>query len=257
MSDLPSLHNWETTRDNLHRAAMVLGKIRSLLVKPMPFDEHRAIKVAPQGLTTGLLLPSGNEFVLNFNTSIIEYFSGGNIEMFSVSLEGQSPASLMTSLISQMRTVRFASALTDLPTDTAPFVLNPAQAVDYGEVLNLVAEAMARFRDSLSGTMSPLLLGSEVFDLSFTWYAGENEHPQIRFGFAPCGHGIDTPHLYVVAQPPLKNLVVEALPAPTRWVETGEFTGAVIDYADLQAANVPHAMIQTVFGGIFQLMQSG
>ena len=257
MTPLPQLDNWETTRDSLHRAAKIFGQIRKILVKPQPNSLHLALTAIPQGVTTSILLPSGNEFILDFGEARVDYYSPANIEVFAVSLENSSPRQLMIDLMSQMRTVQFATISLTEPDDDEPFAIDRKQAAAYAQALYRVSTAIGRFRDKLSGAMTPLVVWPHNFDLSFLWFPGddadENTQPHLSFGFAPYSDGFGQPYVYVYARPTPDGAKDVPLPVPARWNTKG-FTGIVIDYADLLVEDEPEAMIVSALGEIYRVL---
>lgn len=261
MTSLPKFAEWKLTCDDVHRAVKVLGKLRSLLIKPQPHDDHLKLQVVPQGVTTGLLLPSGCEFVLDFGEGVVDYYAVANTEIFKLPLKGLSPATLTVSLISQMKTVRFASMLVDLPSDQTPFALDLAQAGAYSRVLNLFSTTLTQFRRTLPGFSTPVRVTPVNFDLAFDWYGASDEaqsgEPYVRFGFMPQGHRFETPHLYAQIYAHSSVMLKSTSSAPIRHYTEEHFTGFVVHYDDLCSDGASEVTVEKTLNTIFQIIQSG
>ena len=69
MADLPALDNWDSTRDSLHRVALVLSAIKVSCVEPQPNSLQYSLSLTPSGLSTARLNVGGE---LRFDISALK-----------------------------------------------------------------------------------------------------------------------------------------------------------------------------------------
>ncbi|HLU09039.1 MAG TPA: DUF5996 family protein [Oceanobacillus sp.] len=247
---LPLLSGWESTRDDLHRAAQVIGALKKTIVPQQVNALHLSLFVYSKGLTTGKL-PEGGELALNFIDQCAEYHSAeGATE--TITLAGSNPATLASTLVEF--TANEQTDTLPLPSDsTSPFQIDPTAAADYARTLYTVYTALARFRARLLGTMTPLVVWPHGFDLSFLWFHGndldEHSQPHLNFGFSPGSPGFPRPYLYAYAYPSPDDLTSRTLPSPARWF-TESWKGAVVDYDNLTDDD-PENQIETLARSIY------
>ncbi len=279
---LPSLTNWEKTAHSLHQATQLLGAIRMFLFEPMPNFLELPMQIKSYGLSTGLL-PGGGEIRLDFQQIALIYQPASG-DSTAILLAGHSQASLFEALLSVLtaggqvlvpKTAdhpsfvdAFYAALVarghqlippraELTRDT-PLEVVPQLAADYAQVLHRIFTATARFRARLVGPMTPIVVWSEHFDLSFLWFAtaqATERNPHMNFGFAPYSEGLPRPYLYSYAYPLPSGLGAPNLPSPARW-HTAGWTGVVVPYDELVTLNDPEAVIEETFGEIYKVLSS-
>ena len=251
---LPVLDRWDETRDALHRAADVLGRIRKAGVPPQPNALHLALFVTRDGLTTGPLA-NGAHVDLDFRRGSVRGMAIGS-GAFEIPLGEHQPQSLLDALTGQL-------GLNALSVDTSaaavPFELDARLASDYADTLNAVYTGLARFRAQLLGTMTPLVVWPHGFDLSGIWFFGHNpdEHsvPHINLGFSPGSEGLPRPYLYAYAWPWPEGAEARVLPPPARWHQAN-WKGAVADYDDFRAASYAAQTVEELAAAFFEVLTS-
>lgn len=253
----PSLDQWETTRDTLHRAAKVLGVIRVATHEAMPNDLQYSVQIEPNGLSTGDL-PVG-KVVLDFIEGTLEVTpKNGAVAGFPLQEHTQSSLTYAALEVFKEAGHEFEVNLEKV-SDQTPFQLDIATSRDYAEVLDRMYTAFARFRARLVGSMTPIVLWPHHFDLSFIWFLtdqhDEHKDPHINFGFAPFSDDIPDPYIYAYRWTMPDGLVDKTLPAPAKWHTEG-WVGAQVDYADFSVEQHSDAAVEEILTGIYETMMS-
>ena len=233
---LPSLSNWEATRDALHQIALVVGAIRVACVDPQPNDLHFSLDLTKSGFSTATMRCGG---ALEFDLRSLELrFSRCGATVFTLSVQGHTQVSLAQALLAifQDSGYSIAPSLKRI-TGSSALVIDAALSRDYLRALNRVYAALARFRARLGGFMTPLVLWPHHFDLGFIWFpgGGSDEHadPQIAFGFAPFSDGLERPYFYAYAWSKASGYIQVPVSAPARAISAG-YTGLYAAYDDLR-----------------------
>ncbi len=239
--DLPQLTpEWATTRNNLHRASIVVGAVQKAMIDPLPNALHLSLFVTSQGLTTRQFA-DGRSILLDFRHGFVRLLDANGKQSHGWGLGTVSPQALTENLSSQLD----VSLTND---DDALMPINTQDGENYATTLFQVYSAFARFKARLFGMMSPVVIWTHHFDLSFVWFTGNDadEHtaPHINFGFAPHSAGFEMPYIYVYGWSPEKQYVKIDPPAPSKWHEE-TFTGVVLDYETLRGYIDPSAMIES------------
>lgn len=245
---LPSLHQWDATRDALHQAAQVIGALRVAAHTPLPNDLHVSLHVTARGLRTGPLA-IGGEFTLDFPTSAVIYSAHAEV-IFSVQIAGHTQISLMDAILKALRDVdQVLVPRRQKIVGDRPLMPDLGLARDYAQVMDRIYTALARVKARLAGAMTPLVLWPHHFDLSFLWFVtgktDEHQDPHMNFGFAPISEGFPRPYVYSYAWPMTEGVSAIQPASPSRWHRDG-WIGVVLDYDDLKDANQPEALIEDV-----------
>lgn len=248
--DLPRIHenmaDWQSTRASLHHAAEILGKVRKAMIAPLPNALHLSLHVTPDGLTTGAL-KDGTTLALDFKEALIKRLSAEGRITDSWRLADHTQKSLAAALASAFNIDISAEG-------DVPLAVNAKTSEDYAIFLYKVYTAFARFRATLFGTMSPVVVWTHHFDLSFVWFVGnepdEHNKAHINFGFAPFSDGVELPYIYVYGWSPDGGYATIE-PAPPIKFQTEGFTGAVIDYDALRMFGNPEASVERALQSIY------
>lgn len=287
MPSLAPLQGWEATGHSLHKAAQIVSALRLLTLPHDPHYLEVSTAIRPEGLSTGQL--AFGEVVLNFQKTAFVYTpltptTGQSVE---IDLTGESQASLLEKLLlaieqsgytpaaiqdngrseSQNPTSAFFATLkaAGLPytpsredlTDPSPLQLDKSAATEYARTLYTVFTAAARFRARLTGTLTPIVVWPEHFDLSFLWFPTDqtgDSAPQMNFGFAPYTDGsIPRPYLYTYAYPMPQGFEQYKLPAGAFWNTEG-WSGMVFPYDNLIKSDDVEATIETAFREVWKLL---
>ena len=236
---LPSLLNWETTRDALHQIALVVGAFRVACIDPLPNDLHFSLDLTDGGFSTSTMRCGG---VLEFELDTLQLrFSRCGTSVFTLSAQGHSPVSLARELIAIFQDSGYSiSPSMERITQSSVVEIDASLSRDYLQALNRVYAALARFRARLAGFMTPLVLWPHHFDMGFIWFAGggsdEHADPHISFGFAPFSDGLDRPYIYAYAWSNSTGYVQAPVSAPAEAITDG-YTGLYAAYDDLREAS--------------------
>ncbi|MYD08997.1 MAG: hypothetical protein F4X02_03040 [Chloroflexi bacterium] len=233
---LPSLSNWEATRDALHQIALIVGAVRVACVDPLPNDLHFSLDLTDSGFSTSTLCCGG---VLEFDLTSRELrFSRCGAAVFQLSAQGHTQISLARALVAIFQDSGYSIAPSmKRITGSSALEIDVALSKDYLRALNRIYSALARFRARLGGFMTPLVLWPHHFDMGFIWFpgGGSDEHadPQISFGFAPFSDGLERPYIYAYAWSNATGYVQAPVSAPARTISAG-YTGLYAAYDDLR-----------------------
>ncbi len=278
---LPGLNDAQPTLHNLHSAARLLGALRLLVHERQPNYLELGLKIEPEGLSTDVL-PAGGEVTLDFRQLALVYrpTAGGAT---TLPISGQSQAALLESLLATIHASELATIVPhkagesytdamfraadgfvnrikpkrdDLSGET-PLQFDAGAARDYADALYGIFTGVARFRARLNGSMSPVVVWPEHFDLSFLWFAAEpdEQHPHLNFGFAPYSAGIDYPYLYAYAYPYPAHYAAPKLPPGARW-NTDGWTGVVLPYAEIARQADAEGSVEAACTAIFKSLRA-
>lgn len=277
---LPSLENAQPTLHALATVTRLLGAVRVLAFERQPNFLHLGMKVVPEGVSTDVL-PTGGEIRLDMAQLLLVYCSPAGTAHI-IPLEGQTQADLFETLLATIyaadlaplfpkasgetyTAAAFAGVSTlphrgklhpELLNDSTPLHFDAASAANYGAALYSIFTTVARFRARLLGSMTPVVVWNEHFDLSFIWFAAEPDenHPHLNFGFAPYSAGIEEPYLYAYAYPYPASYDPPALPPGARWHTEG-WTGVVLPYSAVQSQPDAEAYLEAACSGIYRALR--
>ena len=279
---LPRLENWNQTASGLHRGVQLLGAVQRLTQDPQPAYLELALKVEPQGLSTGRL-PGGGRVFLDFESIRFVYEASGQEPVF-FPLPGRSQADVFADLFGhlaerelkrmlpsgedlfervsagiQARGDRYRPSQRATLLDKTPIEIDPQTSRDYFNSLQQIFTGIARFKARLRGMQTPLVVWPHGFDLSTMWFVGaeiDERQPHMNFGFSPRSGGINTPYLYAYAYPYPARFEPPALPEGARWHTQG-WTGAVLPYDAIalqaDAAGFVEASCSAIYRGLLPI----
>jgi hypothetical protein len=249
---LPTLSNWTNTRTALHQAAQVIGAVRAAVAEPEPNWVHLGLHPVVNGLSTGEL-PGMGEVVLDFRKLTLAYQSDHQPATL-LPLSQHTQTTLADVLEQTLAQAGHAITLKrDNIAGAIPLAPDAAMAVDYAQVLFLMAETLGRFRESLPGAKSRLVVWPHGFDCAFLWFATEKESeeaPHMAFGFSPYSADLERPYVYTYAHPVPAGITKLALPSLTRW-HTDHWTGTVTDYDALREESDPASVMDSVLADVY------
>ncbi len=277
---LPSLDNAQPTLHALAAVTRLLGAVRILAFERQPNFLHLGMKIVPEGLSTDVL-PTGGEIRLDMRQLALVYQPGQG-EAQSILIEGQAQAALLETLLRAIYANELAALFpheadetytgaafraapnlvnhgklnAEFFTDVTPLHFDAQSSSDYAKALDSIFSAVARFRARLYGSMTPVVVWNEHFDLSFVWFAADTDenHAHLNFGFAPYSTGIDEPYLYAYAYPYPASYTPPTLPPGARWQSEG-WTGVVLPYAEIQRQPDPEAYLEASCLAIYQALR--
>jgi hypothetical protein len=248
---LPALAGWEATRDSLHAISQLLTGLRKALTPPQPLAQHLSLYVTAAGLSTGET--AAGEFTLNFANCTVEYRELGGKTVWLPLAKYADTNALAQELFGEVATGNDLSKV-KLPENT-PLNITPALSAEYGVALSRIYTAISRFRARLIGMMTPAVVWSHHFDLSFLWFKQpelDDYKPHINFGFSPASEGFPRPYLYVTVYPLPEGIMNQPLPDPATW-HNGDWKGVVIDYDALANLNNPDDKLEVILMTIYRL----
>lgn len=275
---LPTFEPDSTSLNALQAAARLLGAIRLFYFEHDPNWLELSLKPVPQGLSTNRF-PSGDEIVVNYGRGVLIYRSASGQEDV-IELGGHSQKAVFERLLPLLRIEGVSSApegeripafyaalnahgrrqsiKPESVSGDTPLQLDTTWAATYARVVDEVFTGIARFRARLNGTMTPLVVWPEHFDLSMLWFTApsSDEHttPHLNFGFSPPSPGISDFYLYAYAYPYPEKFDVPALPSGARWNEQ-PWRGVVVPYAALsEGASAVEAMCEDIFRALRPLL---
>ncbi len=233
---LPSLMNWENTRDGLHQVALVIGAVRVACSDPMPNDLQFSLDVTSSGFSSATMR-CGGVLEFNFDTPSLRFMRCEKT-VFALDVQGKSQVSLAHSLLAAFADCGYSIAPSMKHiTHEEELAIDPALARDSLSALDAMYTALARFRAKLTGFMTPLVLWPHHFDTAFIWFPTDhiNEHsdPQIAFGFAPFSPGLQRPYFYAYAWSEPTGYLELSLEPPAQLITQG-YTGLFAAYDDLR-----------------------
>ncbi len=245
---LPSLTNWESTRDALHQIALVVGAFRVACVDPQPNDLHFSLDLTEGGFSTSTMRCGG---ALEFDLTTLDLrFSRCGAPVFSLNAKGHSQLSLAQALMAIFQDSGYSiSPSMKRVTHSSALDIDAAISRDYLLALKGVYSALASFRAELGGFMTPPVLWPHHFDMGFIWFpdGGYDEHtdPHMSFGFAPFSAGLDRPYIYAYAWSKATGYVRAPVSAPARAITDG-YTGMYAAYDDLREAEDFEAVVASM-----------
>lgn len=268
---LPALDPALPTIQSLHKLAMLLGFVRILAYEAQSNYLELAMKIVPQGLSTDTL-PGGGEVILDFGQGAILYTNrAGHTTPFAT--QGKSQGAIFEALLTAIETSELSQTLARtagetvidrainaahaLPRyvrrninefiETEPLTFDAQHGADYAKALYSLFTATARFRARLIGSMTPIVVWPEHFDLSTLWFHPDNPEmdaskAHLNFGFAPYSPGLG-PYLYAYAYPYPAQYTAPTLPAGAHWHTEG-WTGVVLPYEVIASQNQPELYVE-------------
>lgn len=254
MTRLPALHDWDSTRDALHRAAQSLALVQKAFSPSLPNAQHLSLLVRETGLITRPL--RFGRMAFNFNSGEIDLEING--QHTRLPIHNQTPRTLHAALLNQLT----ASGITGVETvksvdDDKPLEFDATIGQAYAAALWAIYTVIARVRGDWMGTVTPMVVWPHGFDLSTLYFpanlADEHTQPHLNLGFSPSSTGFPRPYIYAYIWPIPENLTATPLPAPARWTSDG-WTGVIIDYDNLRAAEHPLTVLETTLREIFSIL---
>jgi hypothetical protein len=253
---LPKLENFMDTRLGLHHAAQVIGGVRKVVAQQEPNWAHLGLQTVSEGVTTGSL-PQVGTLTLNFaNATIIHQPLQGSAR--TMPLVGHTQLSLADLIDEALANTGTQIKLDRAKvTSSAPIKVDRTLAADYARVLNWVTPILTKFRESLLGERSKLVVWPHGFDTSFLWFAtpdASENAPHMAFGFSPGSEGIDRPYFYSYAHPVPDGLLEKPLVPPARWHNKG-WTGMLLDYDELLTVENPDQTVESAFRSLYDTLR--
>ncbi|HLL07923.1 MAG TPA: DUF5996 family protein [Nocardioidaceae bacterium] len=274
-------HDWEPTKQTLHRYAQIIGKIRLALVPYRNHWWHVTLLPATRGLTTGPMPVDGRDVeilldLLDHRLCVVT--SDGQERSFDL---GRRPAcaDFYRDVFDALHAVGVNVAINAAPFDlgdSPPLhddTLHDSYDADavgrFWRVLAATQHVLTEFASRFNGKASPVHLFWHSFDLAHARYSGRPatvppqadpvtaeaySHEVIAFGFWP-GDARRTPYpaFYSYTAPEPDGLASRPLqPVQASWQETGSGSLAILSYDDLRRDASPKSTLLDFFESAYQ-----
>jgi hypothetical protein len=264
-----SYERWSETCDTLHAHTQVLGKLAAAAAAPEPQLQHAALRLSARGWETAPLpAPDGSgTFVaaldLHAHEAVVERSDGG--ERRRVALTPDRPVAEVTrAVLDAVRELAGELQLALVPQEVPWSVpldedyertrYDAAQVEQYFAAATQAALVLGAFRAPYRGRSTPVNAWWGSFDLAVSLFSGRPADPpsddfimrnamdaqEIAVGWWPGDGRYGRAAFYAYAHPAPPGFAERELePAAARW--EGELGEYVLDWADVRAAENPHA----------------
>jgi hypothetical protein len=276
---LPELHldDWRATKDTLHLASQIVGKMRMAVAPPRNHWWHVTLYVDARGLTTRRLRHRGTTFEIRFD--LVDH------ALVIDTADGRSGGFILADGLSIAEfDARIHDALADLEIDveieeepfglaiTTPFAADSdhrswdGDAVQrFGRVLGWSDAVLDEFAGWFCGKTSPVHLFWHGFDLALSRFSGRRapaidadrvtreaySHETISFGFWAGDDRIPDAAYYSYTAPEPEGLRDQRLPAG-EWVAFGSGSLAFLPYETVRTAPDPRATLLGFLQGAYE-----
>ena len=263
---------WQDTYRTLHLWTQIVGKVRLACEPWLNHSWHTTLHVTPRGLGTGPIPVRERTVDIEFDfvASVLRVRSDGPEMLLPLSA---TPVAefyrMLTEALEELGAAvvigtspnEIADAIA-FPSDVAPRVYEPAQALRYFQVLTQVDRVFKRFRTGFLGKASPVHFFWGGFDLAVTRFSGRTaplhpggipnmpdavtreaySHEVSSAGFWPGGPGAEEALFYAYAYPePPGFRTAAGAPAAARYdTQLGEY---VLPYEAVRTAADPEALL--------------
>ncbi len=277
------LGDWRATKETVHRFTQIVGKIRLAASPRRNHWWNVPFHVTGRGITTRPMLDAetGRMFTIDFDfvahRLVISTLTGDEVV---VALPGRSVADFYAAVLAGLdelgiRTRPRLPHPFDLPDSARPFAedtehhaYDPAAVTTYWRILSRVAWELESFAADWSGKISDVHHFWHTFDVAVTRFSdrppgadpatGSASDPAtdpvtreaysrevISSGFWFGDDNVPEPAFYSYTAPSPDGLADSPLQPPAaHWIAQGSSNLAVLPYAAVRRADVPHAVIQ-------------
>lgn len=248
MTELPLLipEDFYPTRDYLQNAAHAIGSLQRAFLPKDPHDWQYGLEIYMRGISTQPFGLKGVE-----TRALIDFVSQKvRIGETGWAFEEYSGPEIFKNLKVWLESQKIKADL-EAPEFSNNAVYDPKQATLYAEVLWWLDRQFRGIKAGLAGGLSaPILLYPHHFDLSLVWFPWDDER-QLSLGWSTGDEHIREPYMYFTAYPEPPKFTDLELPEAAYWQKKG-FSGAILNYAELSAANDPADLLQTFAYELFQ-----
>jgi hypothetical protein len=262
------LEEWIATRDTLHMATQIVGKVRLTL---SPFDNHwwhSTLYVGARGLTTSAIPYGRGLFEMRFDfidhNLVIETSNGG---VSRVRLWARPIAAFYRDTMAALAALGIDVTIHRLPNEVPnpiPFdqdethaSYDPQYVARFWRVLMSVATVLREFRGGFIGKCSPVHFFWGSFDLAVTRFSGRRaperpgadavtreaySHEVSSGGFWTGGGGVEAPAFYSYTAPEPAGFS-QASVAPGAAFYSPQLSEYLLMYDDVRTADSPQAAL--------------
>jgi len=258
------LHQWEDTKETLHRYAQIVGKTRMELSPPRNHWWHVTLYVTSRGLTTSPIPYYRGTFEISFDlvdNSLVVTTSEG--KGFDFSIEDLPVAEFYGRLFEGLESLEIEASINANPFDlkdahmlaanTYHCTRDQSYVARYHRVLMWSDQVFKEFSGSFNAKQSPVQLFWHSFDLAMNRFSGRRaalaegtdpvtreaySHEVISFGFWPGDRNFREPAFYSYTAPEPEGLTDQPLrPGGAYWLPEGGT--ALLTYEEVRKAASP------------------
>jgi hypothetical protein len=258
------LHEWEDTKETLHRYCQIVGKVKLGL---SPFRNHWwyvTLHVTTRGLSTGPIPYGNTTFDISFDLLGNRLaVTTSDEDEFSFALDDLPVAEFYRRLFEGLKCLGINTSI-----NPKPFALDDEQTLEnntfhrvcdredtrrYHRILSWVDQAFEEFAGRFNGKTSPVQLFWHSFDLAVTRFSGKQlslpeetdsvtreaySHEVISFGFWPGDANVREPAFYSYTAPEPEGLTRHPLsPEAASWLSEGGT--ALLTYEEVRNSASP------------------
>ncbi|HEX4775093.1 MAG TPA: DUF5996 family protein [Candidatus Saccharimonadales bacterium] len=251
--DLPDLEldKLGPTRDYLHDAAKILGKLQQAFLPKSPRDWHYGLEVTLRGIST-------QQFELNGQpTKALIDLVQHKLRLGDQNwrLRENPPAQLFTEVGKWLTAQGIDTPVEEPQFSDGVAEFDHEQADAYAAALWWIDQQFRQLRGDLTdGVTAPILLYPHHFDLSLVLFPWDDER-QVAVGWSTGDETIPEPYIYLTAYPEPPDFKKTELPAEAQWQSEG-FSGAVLLYNELAKADNPAELFRHFTEPIFSTFRT-
>jgi len=252
------------SREQIHSVAIVIGKFREKLVKPIAKNDNLFLKVA-QGLCTPPMNDLNElEIGCNIEKQIVEVANNKG-KYASVAIKGVSQRELSVELVSVLNTEFEVNTVIDSNGFDSSKTINIQEqdAKDFLIQFTNYAKLLSDFWKRINtGVKTQICLWPHHFDNSFKWFSGrkiEDEDEQMGIGVSNGDETYELPYIYVTFWPPLRKTNTLQIPEGAI-LHDSDWTGMVLPYEEvMEKKNIDEQkqLIDSFFDVSFASIQRG
>ncbi len=254
-----SLHEWQTTRDTIHKYSLVIGEIRAALTPRSKHWWHINLRPGVTGLTTPPVpvakedVSASFKMLMDFTSHELQIIASSG-ERRQVAFAGQPLAIFRDEVLAELKTLGIEPGIDGsqfAATETLHY--DRAAAARFWQALNQITGVFFEFKSGLRQETSPLGLWPHHFDMAFVWFSGrlvpgqdanDEDHAdeQMSFGFSTGDEAIAEPYFYLSAYPMPDKLKDAVLPEGVSWY-SDSWQGALLKYDTLVQSERPRQLL--------------
>lgn len=211
MQNFPQLDeaSFIKTRKQIHSVAIVIGKFREKLVKPITKNDNLFLKVVAQGFCTPLMNDL-NELEIGYSIEkqVVEVANNKG-KYASVAIKGISQRELSVELVSVLNTEFEVNTVIDSNgfDSSKKISLEEQGSKDFLIQFANYAKSLSDFWKRINtGVKTQIYLWPHHFDNAFKWFSGrkiDDKDEQMGIGVSNGDETYELPYVYMTLSPPL------------------------------------------------------
>jgi hypothetical protein len=245
MTQLPHLESklLAATRNYLRDVTLAMGSLQRAFLPANPHDWQHGLEVTMRGISTQAFEANDKEerAILDFMKNEIR-LDGKRWSL------GESSGKEIFEQFKTWAETKNTEAVLEVP-EFMGGKFDADQCSKYAHALWWMDEQFKDIKAGLStGLAAPVLLYPHHFDLSLVWFPHDDQK-QAGLGFSTGDEIVAEPYLYLTLYPEadFAKYIQDRLPSEAYWQAEG-FSGGVLPYAKLQAAESPEELLASFVG---------